>query len=241
MNILVVNDDGINAKGILKLAEIAKRFGNVTVVGPKGQCSAVSQKLTLFDSIDVIRVDFPIDGVDAYSVDGTPADCVKIGVGIICEVKPDIVFSGINMGCNIGYDIAYSGTIAACFESLQFGIPAFAFSKPLGDNFELVDMYLENIIKELLGMEVQKNELINVNFPKCGVNEVNGILWNRTIAPTMFYTDSYIVDRRSDGSINVKEGSVPVSPECVPEGTDIDAIYKNYISIGKVINPVIAL
>ena len=102
MRILVVNDDGIEAPGIRKLAELARQFGEVTVAAPKHQCSGMSHRITVDAGLEIARVDFPVEGVEAYSIDGTPADCVKVAISNIMKEKPDIVFSGINRGYNIG-------------------------------------------------------------------------------------------------------------------------------------------
>ena len=108
MRILVVNDDGIKAEGIRRLAACAKKFGEVWVVAPARQCSAMSQRITVRENLEVRKADFPVMGVKAYSVDGTPADCVKVALNHLLPEKPDTVFSGINEGYNEGYDILYS-------------------------------------------------------------------------------------------------------------------------------------
>ena len=118
MKILVVNDDSISAPGIELLAKAAMEFGEVTVVAPAEQCSALSQKLTLRETLSVEKVeDFPVKVQGAYKVGGTPVDCVKVALDYILEEAPDWVFSGINNGYNVGFDIAYSGTLGAAFET----------------------------------------------------------------------------------------------------------------------------
>ena len=119
MRILITNDDGINAIGIHKLAEMAKKLGEVWVVAPEGQCSAMSQKITVSDKIRLAKApDFPVSGVKAYRLGGTPADCVKVAVEYLMTEKPDVVFSGINNGYNAGIEVSYSGTVAAAMEAL---------------------------------------------------------------------------------------------------------------------------
>ena len=129
MKILIVNDDSIHAPGIAVLAKAAMSLGEVWVVAPSHQCSAMSQKVTIRGSLTVERVnDFPVPVKAAYQVSGTPADCVKAALLQLLDEKPDFVFSGINDGYNVGYDIAYSGTLGAAFEATMSGIPAIAFS-----------------------------------------------------------------------------------------------------------------
>ena len=123
MKILIVNDDSITAPGIEKLAKAASCLGEVWVVAPEEQCSALSQKLTLREQLTVRKVeDFPVDVAGAYAVGGTPVDCVKVALTYILKEKPDYVFSGINDGYNVGYDISYSGTLGAAFEAVKNGI-----------------------------------------------------------------------------------------------------------------------
>ena len=103
--ILLVNDDGIRADGLILLARLASRLGEVTVAAPDSQCSAMSHRITVHGELRVKKVDFPAGGVTAYSVSGTPADCVKVALHYLLSEKPDIVFSGINRGYNAGVDI----------------------------------------------------------------------------------------------------------------------------------------
>ena len=117
LNILIANDDGIDSPGIVRLAEAAAKFGSVWVAAPSSQCSGMSQKLTIFGEFPVSRPAFPVSVMDAWSIGGTPADCVKLAVNFLMPVKPDVVFSGINFGYNTGFDIAYSGTVGAAMEA----------------------------------------------------------------------------------------------------------------------------
>ena len=108
MRILIVNDDGIKAPGIRKLAELSVQLGEVWVVAPKSQCSAMSQRITLFEDIEVTPECYDVDGVRAYSVGGTPADCVKVALEFLMPEKPDVVFSGINSGYNTWKSIFFT-------------------------------------------------------------------------------------------------------------------------------------
>ena len=137
--ILVVNDDGIGAEGIVRLAAAAKNLGEVWVVAPGQQCSAMSHCITVRGSLQIRQEDFPVPGVKAYSVAGTPADCVKVGIRHLMQDRPDVVFSGINCGYNVGVDILYSGTVGAAMEALVNGIPAIAFSEERGGTSEVAD------------------------------------------------------------------------------------------------------
>lgn len=136
MRILLTNDDGVHAPGILKLAEALNRENEVTVVAPDRERSAASHALTLDRPLtvkEIIREDLP--HLKLYSVNGTPVDCVRIGVSSLCEAPVDLVVAGINNGANLGADISYSGTVHAALEGAVCGIPALAFSLrvPPGD------------------------------------------------------------------------------------------------------------
>ena len=118
-NILIVNDDGIESPGLRVLAEAAAQIGEVWVVAPEQQCSGMSQKISIFEETPIRRRELPIPVRAAWSLGGTPADCVKAAVNHLLPVKADYLFSGINLGYNAGYDVAYSGTIGAAMEGLK--------------------------------------------------------------------------------------------------------------------------
>lgn len=232
VKILVVNDDSIQSEGIRRLAQAATQLGEVWVVAPDHQCSAMSQKITIFEDIPVRAYPFPVKVNGAWSVGGTPADCVKAAVNFLLPVKPDYVFSGINHGFNAGYDVAYSGTIGAAMEGLMKGIPSIAFSNDFTGGFEVADQYLLPIMRELMAAKIAKNELWNVNFPGCRLHELKGILRDRKVAPMQLYIDRYEEKQEADGSLSLRNRSVPVGSDEAPEGTDVAAILNAYISIG---------
>ena len=210
MKILVVNDDGIDAKGIHILAEAAKELGEVWVVAPDRQCSAMSQCITVRGELAVRKREFPVEGVHAYSVSGTPADCVKVALLHILPQKPDIVFSGINFGYNAGQDILYSGTVGAAVEALSNGIPAIAFSNEANDIYDVVEKYLLSIAKDLSGRSLPSDTLWNVNFPGCSLEDYQGILENRIPADTQFYQDYYEVKEQSENGFLLEAGGNPI-------------------------------
>lgn len=235
MKILVVNDDSIHAPGIELLARAAAELGEVWVVAPAHQCSAMSQKLTIHGELTVEKVEnFPVPVKGAYSVDGTPVDCVKVALHYLLKEKPDYVFSGINDGYNAGFDIAYSGTLGAAFEAVRSGIPAMAFSNGGRAPLTIAEQYLTPIIKELLEAGLGRGEVWNVNFPKAAPDALKGILRNRTIAPMQLYREIYVEQRWPDGRLSLRVQGEPVSArEGLPQGSDMEALRMGYISIGK--------
>ena len=232
--ILITNDDGINSDGIVRLAKEAVEFGEVWVVAPESQRSAMSHGVTLGRSIEAWKVDFPVPGVHAYACDGKPADCVRIGVLNIVPGKPDHVFSGINYGYNVGSDLQYSATAGAAFEAAFQKIHTIAFSENSCDVHEVTDRYLKEIITELLDKPVGINQIWNVNFPCCRLTECRGILRDRKVSTDEFYKDRYIETVVSEGRISyMVEG---IRNNIASEGTDLRAIFDNYVSVGIVTN-----
>lgn len=124
---LIVNDDGIRAEGLRVLAAAAARFGEVYVAAPARQCSAMSQRISIYEPLIIRRASFPPSAVCAWSVEGTPADCVKAALRELLPVWPDYILSGVNYGYNTGYDIAYSGTIGAAMEGICSTLSAYLF------------------------------------------------------------------------------------------------------------------
>lgn len=235
MNILIVNDDSISAPGIALLAKAAAQLGEVTVVAPAEQCSAMSQKLTLRESLSVEKVeDFPVNVKAAYKIGGTPVDCVKVALEYILEEKPDYVFSGINNGYNAGFDIAYSGTLGAAFEAVRNGIPAMAFSVASDKHLEAAEPYLLSVIRELLEEDLEPGEVWNVNFPPLGRQPLMGVLRNRSVATVSMFRERYIETRQPDGTVLLTCQGSHTPDDLIPEGTDAEAVRKGYISIGKV-------
>lgn len=236
--ILITNDDGINAGGLQRLAAKAVDHGHVYVVAPFEQRSAASHSLTLRHGVDVWRVDFPVPGVEAYACDGTPADCVRIGILNIVEGGPDFVLSGINYGYNAATDLQYSATAGAAFEGAFQGVHSIAFSEAMSDCHEVTDRYLGDILTELLGglsgVPVDRRVIQNVNFPGCPLNECRGILRDRRASACSFYEDRYKVVAQNGDRITYMVDGRRIH-ESEPD-TDLRALYDNYVSIGTATN-----
>ena len=164
MNILVVYDDGIHAKGIKILAKALVPYGDVFVVAPQTEQSGAAHAITLHDPMSLVKHDDFIPGVSAWSLDGKPADCVKFAVFAL-GIKPDIVVSGINDGANLGTDIMYSGTVSGAFEGVIHGIPSVAISTDFG-HFDIVTQEIDDVIKRVIAMEIFHTDIVlNINFP----------------------------------------------------------------------------
>lgn len=245
-NILLTNDDGIQAEGLRILAEVARKFGNVTIVAPERQCSGMSQKLSIATPMALRRIpDYPVEGVTAYSLDGTPVDCSKVAILKLLPQKPDIIFSGINFGYNAGFDCANSGTIGAVMEGLTLGVPGIAFSNGVPDgavfngkgaDYSVITATLADIIEELLPLEIEPSAFWNVNFPGCPLSEYKGILRGRTVSQLRPYKDNLEEGVLEDGTPTYTLKDHMITPEEAPEGTDIQAVLNNFTAIGKIYN-----
>ena len=235
MKILIVNDDSIHAPGIAALASAALAFGEVTVVAPAQQCSALSQKLTLRETMVLRQVrDFPVPVQEAWKLEGTPVDCVKVALEGVLAEKPDWVLSGINNGYNAGFDTAYSGTLAAAFEAARNGIPAIALSIAHEKHLAGAQAHLNAVLGELLAEKPGVGQVWNVNFPSMKPGNPRGILRERTVAATSMYREHYAREALEDGSFRLTCVGRPTEDSEIPAGTDAEAVRAGYISIGKV-------
>ena len=164
MKILITNDDSISSEVIFPLAKWAKQFGEVTVVVPKYEQSAKSHSIEIRKAYEVKQVPFDDLNIKVYTVDSSPADCVRFAIEGM-HIKFDFVISGINRGLNIGIDVLYSGTLGAAFEATTFGIPAVALSTEIGGFEEAIESLDE--IKEFFVCNnlMKKNNIYNINIP----------------------------------------------------------------------------
>lgn len=236
LKILIANDDGIRSEGIACLARAASQFGDVWVAAPERQCSGMSVRLTISETSEmaVYRYDFPVPVQAAWSVDGTPADCVKVALRALLPFTPDFVLSGINDGMNAGIDVCYSGTVGAATEAALNGIPAIAVSMRDGTSFEVTEHYLPSVLEELLENPPARGELWNVNFPTCALSDCRGILRERVPEKKSYYENRYHCVREEAGISYYSPKARVLPADETLEGSDLHAVLHNYISIGKV-------
>lgn len=237
--ILVVNDDGIGHPGIQTLARLAQHFGDVYVVAPAEQNSAMSQRITIHRSYHLEEADFPVPGVrGAWSLDGTPADCVKHGVNAILGFTPDLVFSGVNYGYNAGIDILYSGTVGACMEALVQGVPSIAYSLDKGADYAVVESWFDRVTEMLLPLPIAANEMWNVNFPGVRLEEVRGIRMG--VPPSHFEERKPVKYRRTPDPAGGWTLDITEFYESDREiMSDLGVLGQGYISVGKLRNMIL--
>ena len=180
MKILLTNDDGIYAPGILALYKSLKNIADVWIVAPEKEQSAVGHAITLSDPLRVKETEKDGEFL-GYAVDGTPADCVKLGVGQIIPHKPDLVISGINMGLNTGDCVIYSGTVSAATEGTILGIPSIAVSIDsfIDTDFSSAAGFTAHLAKNIYKRGLPKGILLNVNVPDVEHSKIEGVAITR--------------------------------------------------------------
>jgi 5'-nucleotidase len=176
MRILVTNDDGIMAPGILALRRAMAPLGEVTVVAPMTPQSAVGHSITLTDPIRVHRINLG-DGVQGYGVEGRPADCVKLAVLELMPHRPDLVASGVNLGANVGINVLYSGTVAAAVEGAHYGIPSVAASIEDADavDFDGAARITRGLVDQMIAHAPAGPILLNINVPDLSAGPPRGV------------------------------------------------------------------
>lgn len=225
MRILISNDDGVYAPGIKALYDAVADYGDCQVIAPVKDMSGTSSSLTLDKPLYLKELDNGFIGVD-----GTPADCVHMGMNGALDYKPDLVLSGINLGANLGDDVLYSGTVAAATEGRYTKAPSFAFSLVSRETTHLptAAYFVRKIIEEYAIFDLPVHTVLNVNFPDLPIEKVKGIKLTRLGYRTHSLPPEKSINPRG------KEGYwISLSGDIVDggEGTDFKAIAEGYISI----------
>jgi 5'-nucleotidase len=221
MRILVSNDDGIYSPGIAALARVARRFGDVRVVAPDVEQSSAGHAITASRPVRYRRTQV-FDEIEAYRVDGTPADCVALGAYHWDHV--DLVLSGINLGPNLGNATWHSGTLAAAKQAALLGIRGIALSAPVNDettDFSTLEPWVARALETVLAEE--EPALVNVNFPL----EPRGLYW--TSQAVDHYNGKVVADTDPMGREHYWFTVVPI--EDLGEGTDLWAFENGYVSL----------
>jgi 5'-nucleotidase len=230
MQILLTNDDGIFADGIYFLYDALKNIGDVTIVAPERERSAAGHGITMHKPLR-IKKQHVRNNVYGYSVSGTPADCVKLGLDIVMDVRPDIIISGINNGLNLGLDVLYSGTVSAALEGYINGISALAVSvteNPCDKDYIIAADFIRQIVEQQFMDHKNKKIVLNVNIPASTQHKIMGI----KISKQGYKRYENAVHKRTDPrgrEYYWLSGDLVTSyPD---DNTDLAAIHQNYISI----------
>src|SRR5438105_1872518 len=220
MRIIVTNDDGVYSPGILALAEVAAKFGEVRIVAPHVEMSSAAHSITATRPLLYKRT--PLKDIEAYRVNGTPADCVALGM--YHWEKVDVVLSGINLGANLGNATWHSGTLAAAKQAVLLGARGIAFSTPVTEqepDFEALKPWAERVLKLLL--PDPRLTLVNVNLPATP----RGLRWTRQ---SVRYYDGKVVPSKDPMGRPIYWFTI-TPLEGAEEGTDRWAVEHNWVSI----------
>ena len=225
VNILISNDDGIGAEGIGALVACLGRDHTVFIVAPTREQSASSHSLTLRHPLSVEKV-----AENSFSVDGTPADCVNLGVNGILAIRPDLVVSGINHGANLGDDIFYSGTVSAAIEGMLLDIPSIAvsFEMKTSRDFAPAAEFAGRLVAYVEKNGIPKDTVLNVNVPDTVTSD--DIPYRVTRQGRRIYNNSIVEQLNSSkkGAFIIGTGDIPFEQDIE---SDFFAVTKGYISI----------
>ncbi len=232
MRILLSNDDGILAPGLAALYAAVRDLGTVHVVAPDSPQSAAGHAITLRRPLSVRRVRIegppPLNGM---SVDGRPADCVRLALRKLVSEPVDLVLAGINAGSNVGINVFYSGTVAAAAEAAMCGLPAVAFSASMGEqlDFAPIAARCREVLDLLLDIPLAPGELINVNIPPLDDGRARGIRVVRQ--STAGLDDVYLPHLGEDGTEAYRLGDDYAFLPADQADTDVAALAEGYITI----------
>ncbi|WP_394200283.1 5'/3'-nucleotidase SurE [Shewanella waksmanii] len=225
IKILVSNDDGVTAPGIIALTESLSADFEVMTVGPDRNCSGASNSLTLTNPLRINRLES-----GSIAVNGTPTDCVHLAIRELYDTEPNMVVSGINAGANMGDDTLYSGTVAAAMEGRFLGLPAMAISL-VGKNLQhyaTAAYYANKLVKRLITHPIAQDQILNVNVPDLPLSEIKGVQVTRLGAR-----------HRAEGMVRTTDPAgkeifwlgPPGEEQDASEGTDFYAVANGYVSI----------
>jgi 5'-nucleotidase len=239
MEILITNDDGWGAKGILTLVRILTQLGHVTVVAPDGSRSGMSNAITVNQPIYLRRLEDANWGTEdwhknatIYTTNGTPSDCVKLAIDVVFEgdsTKIDLLASGINHGSNAGINVIYSGTMGACFVGAEHGIPSIGYSiddHSADADFSHMERYILELTRHLIEQKMPYGVCYNINAP---VGALEGVKWTRQCRG--YWTKEMIENTDEQGNKCYRLGGEFVNIEPEADDTDHWAMNNHYLSV----------
>ena len=239
MEILITNDDGWGAKGILTLVRILTQMGHVTVVAPDGPRSGMSNAITVNQPIYLRRLEDANWGTEdwhknatIYTTNGTPSDCVKLAIDVVFEgdsTKIDLLASGINHGSNAGINVIYSGTMGACFVGAEHGIPSIGYSiddHSADADFSHMERYILELTRHLIEQKMPYGVCYNINAP---VGALKGVKWTRQCRG--YWTKEMIESTDEQGNKCYRLGGEFVNIEPEADDTDHWAMNNHYLSV----------
>jgi 5'-nucleotidase len=238
-HILVTNDDGVHSAGLLALAQALRQVGDVSVIAPDSNRSAIGRGITIHNPLHVEEVALA-DGTPALATDGTPVDCVRFAALGLLDRRPDMIVSGINLGLNLGDDVTYSGTVAAALEGTLLGIPALAVSAHAVNaatadqwddrayDFRAAAAFAAAVAPRLLEPDFPEGVVLNVNAPGLPPEEVTGALVTR-LGRRVYNDELTLLDERDGRRRYTIYGGVASHRR--EDGTDFAAVEVGAISV----------
>ncbi len=227
---LLVNDDGIHAPGLRAMRSVLQTFGDVQVVAPQVEQSGMSHRITYLHPMMVQEVQEEGEHF-GWAVDGSPADCTKLGVLEFCEREPDLIVSGINSGSNVGINVLYSGTVAAAIEGAFFGITSIAVSLEQGTppDYDATARRAGGLIRQILDRVPEKGRLWTINFPNTTPEGPRGVRF----APMGVQRLTDTVEKRIDprGRPYYWSGIDPLEPHQMEAETDVQDLNEGYATV----------
>lgn len=226
MKVLISNDDGYNAEGIIVLKDCLEKLdfqSDIAMIAPDRNRSAASNSLTLLEPLRIRK-----HGHQVYSVNGTPTDCVHLGINGAIDFNADLVVSGINDGANLGDDVLYSGTVAAATEGRFLGKPSIAISLTGHKHFATAAHVLIEFLKNYHQLNLDKNTIININVPDIPLSKLKGIKLTRL---GKRHCSDPVVKQKDPRGGDIYWVGPAGGAEDASEGTDFHAIEQGYASV----------
>ena len=223
MRILISNDDGYKAEGIIQLAKSLSEIADVIVVAPSENKSAASSSLTIGKSLKPIQIDNNV-----YAIDATPSDCVHLALCGFIKESIDLVVTGINFGANLGDDVIYSGTVAGAIEGRFLGLPSIAMSLASWEckHFDTAGQIAKLLVAQIDKAPLSYNTIINVNVPDISISEIKGI--KSTRLGGRHKSEPSIQDSKDSSLYWIGENGKEADNA---EGTDFHAVSNNFVSV----------
>ena len=232
MLILLTNDDGIYAPGLAALEQQLRELGEVIVVAPATEQSGVGHSITFLSPLIVKEV-FEGDRRRGWAVEGSPADCVKIGVFEFCPRRPDLVVSGINGGLNAGINVLYSGTVAAAIEGAFFGITSVAVSLEFDEHaqFDKAARLAGGVIRQLLEQKGDQPQLFNLNIPTAAMNDSREAREVRVVPMDVARYGEHFIRRQDPKGRTYYWATGDPPPRAGEFETDLTALKNGYVTL----------
>lgn len=236
MNILLTNDDGIHASGIIEFAKVLRQRHEVFMVAPRTEQSGISQAITFLRPLFPIQLGSDRDSegrVPGYSLDGTPTDCVKLALFDLCPFKPDLILSGINGGLNAGVNVCYSGTVGGAMAGALFGFPSMAVSLEFGDpmNYRIAAEVAVPVIEQFCVSPWPEMTALNINVPTAAIRGEFEV----EVVPVETNPLGYHFDKGEDpkGRPFYWSNNKP-DPEPSSFDTDVSVLKRGHISVSPI-------